>query len=121
LGTIKELKGHTGIINCFATTDTDILLSGSADNTIKVWDCNQNFCLIKSIEKAHDKAVDIIVSFTRGYFASSGQDLKMKVWSIFKYECINVIELPMFLTKGLVLSGLRLITISFGNKIMVWE
>lgn len=35
--TKKVLYGHSGVVNCLIITDKNILISGSADTTIKIW------------------------------------------------------------------------------------
>ena len=35
---MQTLKGHTSCVNCLVYIDDNRLVSGSSDNTIKIWD-----------------------------------------------------------------------------------
>ena len=53
---IKKLKGHNNIINCINFNNTsNLIVSGSYDNTIKIWDLGIYECL-NTIEQ-HNKRV----------------------------------------------------------------
>jgi WD40 repeat protein len=78
------LRGHRGPVLALtsALVDGQIrLISGSADQTIRIWDPNSLKCL--STMTGHTDAVNAICSITvddRVLLASAGQDRTVKVW-----------------------------------------
>ena len=61
----KTLSGHTGKLNCVAVTPADFVLTGSDDETVKVWHGNK----CESTIKAHEgpvRALAVLPDGARG-------------------------------------------------------
>jgi WD40 repeat protein len=83
---VKKTDDNTGCVFslCF-TSDSRHLLTGSADGSIKVYDCSDNFSLIQSIAvDTHKRNGVLFVRVSRNYLISSGftDDGTVKVWEL---------------------------------------
>ena len=80
-GEIVELIGHSGpITGLTSTIDEKILLSASADSTVRLWSLQLKRCV--SVFRGHSGPVWDIVSCPRGpYFATGGWDGTARIWS----------------------------------------
>ncbi len=78
----KELKGHTSFINCLAISpDGKTLVSGSADNSIRLW----NFATGQPLKTltGHTSYVNAIVITPDGKtLVSGGADTTIKLWDL---------------------------------------
>jgi WD40 repeat protein len=99
---------------------SNLLLSGSRDKTIKVWDMNDYQC-IKTIEV--DTVVNCFLLLPNGYFVSAGDDEKIKIWDLYDYRCFNVLSLdvePFHITSLKLLKDYR-IACSFSKGIIIFD
>jgi WD40 repeat protein len=70
---VKKTDDNAGwVFSLFFTSNSRHLLTGSADDSIKDYDCSDNFTLIQSIVDAHDKNGIGFVLVSRNYLISSG-------------------------------------------------
>jgi guanine nucleotide-binding protein subunit beta-2-like 1 protein len=92
-----ELKGHSNWVTSIATTDTnlDMVLSGSRDKSVIVWDLSQKSengeeteygVPVRSL-RGHSHFVEDVVISSDGHFALSGSwDGTLRLWDIKKGE-----------------------------------
>jgi len=87
---VRTLTGHTGGINAVALAKTadnrDIIISGSEDKTVKVWDLESGQCLYTLT--GHTSAINAVAVTPDGRRAISGTGHKIKIWDLEKKECI---------------------------------
>jgi WD40 repeat protein len=120
---ITTLIGHNSWINTLAfVSKYDVLLSGSHDNIIKVWDLSVYQC-IKTIVVGG--MVYKLLSLPGGYFASGHfYDGVIRIWDMSNYECINILEGH---GKGYPVSSLsltednRIVSASNEKAIVIWN
>eukprot|EP01083_Nonionella_stella_P061837 160999_1 len=92
-----EVTGHSGQITCIATVpgNPDILVSGSRDYSVFVWDINTNHAIpgtIRSRLKGHMGWIsDVDVSSDGEYIISSSYDGSLKLWDIVTSRCLQTI------------------------------
>ena len=79
---VKKIKDHTDLVLslCF-TGNSRHLLTGSDDNSIKIFDCSDDFALIQSLDAAHDDTVRSL-SISGKYLASGSWDHTVKIWTL---------------------------------------
>jgi WD40 repeat protein len=118
---IKTLVGHEGWVLCLEfINNRSILLSGSQDKTIGVWDMKSHVCIISIL--AHDGKVDCLLSLPNGYFASGSVDGNIKIWDLNNYECINILEGRRYEVDFLVfLEDYRIASLSNFGTVVMWK
>jgi hypothetical protein len=78
---VVTLKGHTGTVNCVSfSPDGKMLVSGSKDKTIKLWDVATGKEL--ATLKGHTSSVNCVVFSPDGKTVASGSDQTIKLWDV---------------------------------------
>ncbi|RHZ70856.1 hypothetical protein Glove_265g18 [Diversispora epigaea] len=91
------IYGHTDIIICLAkSNDNKILISGSKDNTARIWGIDLNFENSQEIIKCigicigHTEAIGTIAISKKGKFCITGsQDRTVKFWNLKQLDLVN--------------------------------
>ena len=77
---IKLLRSHTATVFDLAfNADGSRLISGSADNTVKVWDVRNNFRMIRTL-KGHSRHIYAVGVLPNEQIVSVGLDKNIFVW-----------------------------------------
>jgi len=82
------LKGHSGWVTCIATSaDADVLLSGSRDKTVLIWnltrESEQNYGVPKKSLTGHSHFIQDLTVSSDGQFALSGSwDGTLRLWDL---------------------------------------
>ena len=86
---LKILKGHTQDVYTLEFIDRDRLVSGSGDETLRIWDVSQATCQhtikLESSEKGAGKEAAITslaVSHSRRFVAAGSLDKLVRVWDL---------------------------------------
>ena len=79
---VFQLNGHTDFVRCLTmiSGDSFLLLSGSDDHTIRIWDLNSLEC-IKVINNAHNGSVKSLIILPNESIASCSDDMSIRVWN----------------------------------------
>ena len=83
----ETLTGHEKWVKSVFELDNGIILSGSDDKTIKIW---QNYEPILTLD-AHQHAVRTFCQINKKYFASGSFDYTIKIWEINTWKCIKTL------------------------------
>ncbi|HRS71421.1 MAG TPA: hypothetical protein P5175_06175 [Anaerohalosphaeraceae bacterium] len=89
----KTLKGHKGFINSAGfSPDGQYIVSGSSDNSVKIWDTKSGKC-IKTLE-GHKHSVTAVVFSPDSKLIASGDSWghTLKIWDIKSGRCIHSTE-----------------------------
>ena len=78
------LLGHQGTVHAVASLPDGRLVSGSADNTIRIWDIDLGSS--KALV-GHNGAVRCIEPLTKNSFASGSEDKTIRVWDSSTGQC----------------------------------
>lgn len=81
------LKGHEKWVKCLLELNNGIIISGSDDKTIKIWQNNIN---IKTITE-HKNSIRSLSQINNYYFGSGSFDCTIKIWKINTWECIQTL------------------------------
>ena len=84
------LKGHTAQVTPLLLFNDNILVSGSNDNIIKIWDLNTNEC--KGTLKGHHGPINDIIKVGDNTLVSCSHDSSIKFWDINSYTMIHTID-----------------------------
>ncbi|KAJ2905885.1 hypothetical protein MKZ38_003893 [Zalerion maritima] len=88
---IHSWKGHTKPVTSVRLFPNSghLMLSGSADNTIKIWDVYHQRSLLRTFS-GHNKAISDLCFNTSGtQFLSSSYDRMIKLWDTETGTCVN--------------------------------
>lgn len=78
----RFLQGHQDSVYCTVWISKDILVSGSRDKTLKVWDVNTGQC-IRTIADEHDGSILCMrVNKEKSFLLTGSSDATCKVWSL---------------------------------------
>ncbi len=89
---MRTLEGHQDTVNAAAVSrDGSRVLTGSADNTLKLWDANSGACA-NSFE-GHQNSVTCVAFNPDGTLVLSGsRDRTVRLWDVATGECIQTLE-----------------------------
>ncbi|KAF5831268.1 WD40-repeat-containing domain protein [Dunaliella salina] len=81
------LSGHKDTVNSVAfTPDGASLVSGSDDNTLKLWDVTSG-CCTATLEGHSNRVYSVAVSVDGRTAASGSQDMSVKLWDLGNQRC----------------------------------
>jgi WD40 repeat protein len=87
-----ELVGHTAHIFALAVLTNGQLASGSADNTVRVWNLDGE-CVATLV--GHTERVLALAALDNGHLASRSRDWSVRVWDPTSRSCIFQVAYPM--------------------------
>ena len=77
----KTLTGHTQAVCCLDfSKEGDLIVSGSADHTIKLWDLQGN--IVQDIDAHYDEVTSVEFSPKTKHILSSSKDKTAKIWDM---------------------------------------
>jgi WD40 repeat protein len=91
---VAVLSGHTGSVSSVTfSSDGTSLVSGSYDNTVKLWDV-QTGGVIKTFHGHTRYVYSVSISFNYTTIASGSEDRTVRLWDILTGECHHIISQP---------------------------
>jgi WD40 repeat protein len=121
---IKTLVGHEGgrVWSIDFSPDGELLVSGSEDRTIRIWDAATGACL--AVWLAHEHWVRSVVFSPDGKrIASSSFDRTIKIWDARTYECLQTFHghQQRVVALAFSLDNLHLISGSNDRTVKLWD
>ena len=116
----NSLKGHTDyVLTLCKTKDPLCILSGSRDETIKMWQVSTYKC-IRTFE-GHSDAIFHIIIYSDDKIISASADKSIKIWNQ-QGECLNTLKGHTDEVAGLIeLKDKRLVSCSCDNQVLFWN
>ena len=87
---MMTLEGHTSYVNCMIQLTDGRLVSGSDDNTLKIWDTISGSCLMTL--EGHTNSVFCVTQLTYGRLVSSSIDNTLRIWDTISGSCLMTLE-----------------------------
>jgi len=82
--------GHTSYVNSVVfSSDSQLALSGSSDNTLKLWDVATGRCLRTFEEYFQGKVSSVCLSLDGGYVLSGSYEGTLKLWDVATGICLR--------------------------------
>jgi WD40 repeat protein len=107
-------------INQHLLNANKILISGSGDKTIKLWNVENGNCL--SILEGHESNIECLQTISDDVIASGSMDQSIKIWNIKTKKCINTLQgHKQSVLCLLVLSDDILVSGSMDQTIKLWN
>eukprot|EP00049_Salpingoeca_infusionum_P018297 m.356560 g.356560 ORF g.356560 m.356560 type:complete len:353 (-) comp17581_c0_seq1:295-1353(-) len=120
---VRKLKGHSDIVNavCAARNNTSLFVSGSDDNSVRVWDARS-----KNPVTTFDNGYQVTaVAFHQegDQVISAGIDNDVKVWDIKTGSMAFAMQGHTNTVTGMALSpnGKQLLTTAMDNTVRIWD
>jgi WD40 repeat protein len=117
--TVMTIDGHKGAVRCMQFNG-DLLITGSADKTIKMWNLYDGRCT----QTLHDTKWVRCLRFdvpSATLVTTSMDSTQAKLWSLSTNTITHVLDVTRGWITSLQLSVPRLITGSLDGKIRVWD
>jgi WD40 repeat protein len=88
----RTMGGHTGwVLSVAFSPESDIIASGSADNTVKLWDITMGSCILTLRGHARD-VYSVAFSSDGTKLASGSEDNTVKIWDVKQGSCVHTCE-----------------------------
>ena len=105
VGKPKVLEGHIDYVNSVFAKD-NLIISGSGDKTIKIWDINSGSCL-KTLE-GHTDWINSV--FVKDNLAISCSWYTIRIWDMYSGLCLKILKChnsieSVFMKDNLIISG----------------
>ena len=120
---IRTLDGHSNSVNAVAlAADGRTIVSGSTDNTIKVWDLNSGDCL-RTLDGHSNPVFAVALAADRRTIVSGSGDKTIKVWDLKSGDCRRTLDGHSNAVYAVALSadGQTIVSGSGDNTIKVWN
>lgn len=124
LQTIETLTDTGSRINALAfhPTDQNILVSGSQDGLIQVWDINQPQP-IQTLDDSADRIVSITISSNGQYLASGSYDQSIRIWDLETGDLLQTLDGHDFVVADVAFNpeGTVIASSSYDESIKTWD
>jgi WD40 repeat protein len=100
-----------------------MIVSGSQDTSIKIWDIKLKLSNCISTFKGHSDAVRSVIKISNDLIASCSSDESIKLWKISSMECVFTFksEINQNFFMLCLLTNNRLVSGGTGNYLKVWD
>ncbi|KAL2887565.1 Vegetative incompatibility protein HET-E-1 [Ceratocystis lukuohia] len=120
---LQTLEGHTHFVTSVVfSKDGQRLASGSADNTVKIWDATSGAC-VQTLEGHHQEVASVVFSNDGQRLASGSWDKTVKIWDVSSGACVQTLENHDSRVTSVVFSndGQRLASGSWNSTVKIWD
>ena len=113
------LKGHGDSVNCVAALSGGLLMSGSDDKTVRIWNAATG-AHVATLE-GHTDCVHALAALPGGRLASGSGDKTIRLWNVATRACAKVLQHPARVAALAALVGNRLVSGCKDTRVYVWS
>ena len=119
---IKTLYDHRDRVTSLIILSNGLIVSGSDDMSIKIWDPNDDYRCIQTL-LGHEMSVTCLMKLTDDKIVSGSEDCTIKIWDLNDdYKCIKtLIEHEKSVLCIIKLTDGRIVSGSDDKKIKIWD
>lgn len=114
---------HLKSVYCLKLILKHILISGSRDTSIKIWDIKNKNKLISTIPNAHKSSVlELCYYEEKNILISGSEDKSIKLWCLSSLKCLHTLTGHTDMIIGLKMTlDNKLVSSAWDNSIKVWD
>lgn len=117
---VQVLRGHSDNVSCVAAAGMERVISGSADNSVKVWDVKSGVC--QWTLEGHRDPVTCVTALRPDVLASGSEDGTVKVWDATYGQMFVTLEGHAQSVRGVAaIAPDRLVSSSDDNTLKIWD
>ncbi|KAF3014960.1 SCF ubiquitin ligase complex subunit cdc4 [Neopestalotiopsis sp. 37M] len=116
---IRTLHGHTHSVRAIAA-DADTLVSGSYDNTVRVWKISTGET-VHTLTGHTQKVYSVVLDTARNRCISGSMDSFVKIWDLETGACTHTLEGHTLLVGLLDLRDERLVSAAADSTLRIWD
>ena len=117
---LKVFVGHSRAVQCVTALPHGRALSGSDDNTLRLWDLASGRCL--RVLKGHARTVKHVAALPDGRALSASGDKTLRLWDLASGECLRVLEGHSdWVSHVAALPDGRALSASADNTLRLWD
>ncbi|KAI0505757.1 WD40 repeat-like protein [Xylaria bambusicola] len=116
---IRTLQGHTHSVRAIAA-HTDTLVSGSYDNTVRVWRISTGET-VHVLQGHTQKVYSVVLDVKRNRCISGSMDSFVKIWDLETGSCLHTLEGHSLLVGLLDLRDERLVSAAADSTLRIWD
>jgi WD40 repeat protein len=118
---VRTLEGHTEFVSCVAVTaDGRQAISGSWDDTLKVWDLGSGK-LVRTLE-GHTSTVNGVAVTAAGQVVSASGDKTLKVWDLGSGRLVRTLEGHTGRVNGVAVTAAGQVVSASGDRTLkIWD
>ena len=115
---VHTLRGHTSTVRCLKMSDSSTAISGSRDQTLRIWDIATGCCT--GILMGHQASVRCL-EIHGDLVVSGSYDTTAKIWSISTGQCLRTLQGHFSQIYAIAFDGLRIATGSLDTSVRIWN
>ncbi|EPZ33671.1 hypothetical protein O9G_000446 [Rozella allomycis CSF55] len=115
---VKTLTGHFAAVNAISYIGSKLVISGSGDRLVKIWNVESGECL-RTLE-GHSRGIACLHSDGRQILTGSS-DTTAKLWDLETGACINTYRGHSELVRTVQVDQAAFVTGSYDRSILVWD
>ena len=116
---VRVLAGHTHSVRAIAAHQ-DTLVSGSYDNTVRVWKISNGEC-VHRLQGHSAKVYSVVLDHKRNRCISGSMDTFVKIWCLDTGACLYTLEGHTSLVGLLDLRDDRLVSAAADSTLRIWD
>lgn len=114
-----SFTGHTQAIQALVVLPNGLVVSGSNDNRLRIWDLHNHSCI--AILSGHRRSVTGLALLPNGHLLSGSEDNDLRIWELERQTCISVMRVSNFMVLAILPNDQVAIGEHFLGSMSIWD